>query len=103
IGGGSTDEHTAVGTAVGAALSSFCSFGAGALIPVLPFLVGLPGPAALVTAATLVGITLLCTGVIVGLLSGGPPLRRALRQLLIGFGAAGSTYLLGLWLGTGAG
>jgi len=56
-----------------------------------------------VTAATLVGITLLCTGVIVGLLSGGPPLRRALRQLLIGFGAAGCTYLLGLLFGTATG
>ena len=41
IGGRSTDEHTAVGTAVGAALSSFCSFGSGALIPVLPYLFGL--------------------------------------------------------------
>jgi vacuolar iron transporter family protein len=103
IGGRSADEHTAVGTAWGAALSSFCSFGSGALIPVLPFLFGLRGPAALVTAATLVGITLLCTGVIVGLLSGGPPLRRALRQLLIGFGAAGCTYLLGLLFGTTSG
>lgn len=71
IGGRSTDENAAVGTAVGAALSSFCSFASGALIPVLPYLAGLQGPAALVTAATLVGITLLCTGVIVGLLSGG--------------------------------
>ena len=100
---GSTDEHAAVGTALGAALSSFCSFASGALIPVLPYLFGLQGPAALVTAATLVGITLLCTGVIVGLLSGGPPGRRAVRQLLIGFGAAGVTYLLGLLFGTAAG
>jgi VIT1/CCC1 family predicted Fe2+/Mn2+ transporter len=101
--GTKSDEHAAVGTAAGAALSSFCSFASGALIPVLPYLFGLQGWAALVTAATLVGITLLCTGVIVGLLSGGPPLRRALRQLLIGFGAAGFTYLLGLLFGTAAG
>ena len=103
IGAGSADEHAAIGTAFGAALASFCSFASGALIPVLPYLAGLQGTAALVTAATLVGITLLCTGVIVGLLSGGPPLRRALRQLLIGFGAAGVTYLLGLLFGTAAG
>ena len=32
----------------------------------------------------------------VGLLSGGSPIKRALRQLLIGYGAAGITYLLGL-------
>ena len=36
----------------------------------------------------LVGIALLSTGAMVGLLSGGAPLRRALRQLAIGFGAA---------------
>jgi VIT1/CCC1 family predicted Fe2+/Mn2+ transporter len=101
--GRSTDEHAAVGTAFGAALSSFCSFASGALIPVLPYLVGLQGLAALVSAAVLVGIVLLCTGVIVGLVSGGPPLRRALRQLLIGFGAAGITYLLGLAFGTATG
>jgi VIT1/CCC1 family predicted Fe2+/Mn2+ transporter len=36
-------------------------------------------------------------------LSGGPPLRRALRQLLIGYGAATVTYLLGLLFGAGIG
>ena len=40
---------------------------------------------------------------IVGLLSGAPPLRRALRQLLIGYGAAATTYLLGLAVGGGLG
>jgi vacuolar iron transporter family protein len=97
---GPGDEHTAIGTAFGAAAASFCSFASGALIPVLPYLVGLQGLAAVVTAAVLVGIALLGTGVIVGLLSGGPPLRRGLRQLLIGYGAAGITYLLGLLFGT---
>ncbi|MGO9383019.1 MAG: hypothetical protein ACLP4W_13225 [Mycobacterium sp.] len=43
------------------------------------------------------------TGAIVGLLSGGPPVRRALRQLLIGYGAATITYLVGLLFGTGLG
>lgn len=57
----------------------------------------------MVVAGVLVGIALLATGVIVGLLSGGPPLRRALRQLLIGYGAAAITYLLGLLFGTGLG
>jgi VIT1/CCC1 family predicted Fe2+/Mn2+ transporter len=37
---------------------------------------------------------------VVGLLSGGPPLRRALRQLMIGYGAAAVTYVLGLLFGT---
>jgi VIT1/CCC1 family predicted Fe2+/Mn2+ transporter len=41
------------------------------------------------------------TGATVGLLSGGSPLRRALRQLLIGYGAAAVTYGLGLLFGAG--
>ncbi len=53
----------------------------------------------MLVAAGLVGVTLLGTGVIVGLLSGAPPMRRAMRQLMIGYGAAGITYLLGLLVG----
>jgi vacuolar iron transporter family protein len=48
-----------------------------------------------VIAAALVGIALLGTGAVVGLLSGASPLKRALRQLAIGYGAAAATYLLG--------
>jgi hypothetical protein len=72
---------------LGAAASSFCFFASGALVPVLPYLFGLQGLIAVMVAAVLVGIVLLSTGVVVGLLSGGPPVRRALRQLLIGYGA----------------
>ena len=94
------DEHEAIGTGMGAAISSFCFFASGALLPVLPYLFGMEGVAAIVVAAVLVGLALLATGAVVGLLSGGPPLKRALRQLVIGLGAAGVTYLLGLLFGT---
>jgi VIT1/CCC1 family predicted Fe2+/Mn2+ transporter len=94
-----TAEPDFIGTAWGAAFSSFCFFASGALIPVLPYLFGATGVTAVVTAAALVGLALLATGAIGGLLSGGSPLRRALRQLAIGFGAAGVTYLLGLAFG----
>ena len=93
------DEHESVGTGLGAAASSFCFFAGGALIPVLPYIVGLEEVTAVVVAVVLVGMALLTTGAIVGLLSGGPPLRRALRQLAIGIGAAGATYALGLFFG----
>lgn len=89
-------DHEVVGGAVGAALSSFLFFASGAIIPVLPWIFGLSGLAAVVTALVLVGVALLGTGAMVGLLSGGPPLKRALRQLVIGFGAAAVTYGLGL-------
>jgi len=47
----------------------------------------------------LVGLALMLTGATVGVLSGGPPLRRALRQLAIGAGAAAVTYGLGVLFG----
>ena len=101
-GGAGAESHEAVGTGLRAGVSSFCFFASGALVPVLPYLCGLQGVAAQIVAAALVGAALVTTGVIVGLLSGGPPLRRAGRQLLIGYGAAAITYLLGLLFGTGA-
>jgi VIT1/CCC1 family predicted Fe2+/Mn2+ transporter len=96
------DDHEAIGSGMNAAISSFCFFASGAVIPILPYLFGLDGWPAIGVAATLVGIALLGTGAVVGVLSGASPLRRALRQLAIGFGAAVVTYLLGLLFGTGA-
>jgi vacuolar iron transporter family protein len=93
---GVPNGHDVVGSAWGAALSSFLFFASGAIIPVLPWIFGLSGLAAVLVALLLVGIALMSTGAMVGLLSGAPPLRRALRQLLIGFGAAAVTYALGL-------
>lgn len=96
------DEHVAIGTGLGAAVSSFCFFASGAVLPVLPFLFGLEGTVAIAAAAVTVGLALLATGAIVGLVTGGRPSACALRQLAIGFGAAAVTYLLGLMFGTGA-
>ncbi|MBG6055780.1 VIT1/CCC1 family predicted Fe2+/Mn2+ transporter [Salinibacterium sp. CAN_S4] len=109
VGGRSTapvlrpQDHEAVGSAIGAALSSFCFFASGAIIPVLPYLFGAEGSTAVIISAVLVGLALLGTGAIVGLLAGASPFKRALRQLAIGFGAAGVTYLLGLLFGVSAG
>lgn len=93
------DEHEAVGSAFGAAASSFLFFASGAIVPVLPYLFGAEGLTAVLIAAVLVGIALLATGATVGLLSGTSPMSRALRQLAIGYGAAAATYLLGLLFG----
>lgn len=89
-----------LGSAWGAAISSFCLFASGALVPLLPYLVGMSGGAAMIVAAVLVGAVLLGTGAIVGVLSGASPWTRALRQIAIGYGAAAVTYLLGLAFGT---
>ena len=93
------ENHESVGTAWGAAISSFLFFASGAVIPLLPYLLGATGLAAVIWAAALVGVALLITGSVVGVLSGGPPLRRALRQLAIGYLAAAATYLLGYLFG----
>ena len=45
----------------------------------LPWLFGLSGAPAIVTALALVGAALMGTGAAVGLLSGAPPLRRGLQ------------------------
>jgi VIT1/CCC1 family predicted Fe2+/Mn2+ transporter len=97
------DKHEAVGTGLGAATSSFLFFGSGAILPVLPYLFGLEGNVALMVAGIIVGLALLTTGAIVALLSGGAPLKMALRQLAIGYGAAAVTYLLGMLFGTSTG
>ncbi len=84
-----------VGSARGAALSSFLFFSVGAIVPVIPYLCGATGILAAVIAAIAVGVVLLATGAVVGVVSGASPLRRALRQLAIGYGAAAVTYALG--------
>lgn len=91
--------HTEIGTAWNAAFGSFFFFSIGALLPLLPFLLGLSGTAGVVTSLVIVGIALLLTGGIVGILSGKPPLLRAVRQLAVGYGAAAVTYALGLAFG----
>ncbi|MBA8816198.1 VIT1/CCC1 family predicted Fe2+/Mn2+ transporter [Microbacterium halimionae] len=96
------DSHDVVGSAFGAATSSFLFFASGAIIPVVPWIFGAEGLLAVVVALLLVGIALMATGAAVGLLSGAPPLARALRQLAIGFGAAAITYVLGLLFGVSA-
>lgn len=93
------DEHEALGSAFGASSSSFCFFASGALIPILPYIFGLSGLPAVIVSLVLVGIALMATGGVVGLLSGASPAKRGLRQLAIGLGAAGVTYVLGLFFG----
>lgn len=94
------EDREETGSARSAALFSFFSFALGAFIPILPLVAGLGGSWAAILALSLVGVFLLLTGGITGILSGKPPLYRALRQLFIGFGAAAVTYTLGLLFGT---
>ena len=89
-----------IGTPARAAISSFICFALGALLPLIPYIFRLDGVLAAGISVVLVGIALMFTGGIVGVLSGRAPAPRAFRQLAVGYGAAGATYLLGLLFGT---
>jgi vacuolar iron transporter family protein len=99
VGGSDVVGTDVVGSAVGAAGFSFVAFATGAVVPILPFLVT-SGIAAIAIAAVVVGVALFATGATVGVLSGGPLLRRGVRQLGIGAAAAVVTYGLGRLFGT---
>lgn len=98
-----SNSFAEIGSAWSASLSSFAFFASGALIPILPYIFGMSGLWALGLAAAMVGVALLFTGGVVGLLSGSSPLARGLRQLAIGYGAAAVTYVLGLLFGANVG
>jgi VIT1/CCC1 family predicted Fe2+/Mn2+ transporter len=83
-------------SALFAGLSSLLAFSVGALIPLLPYLAGLPvlGAALAVAAAAL-----LAGGMVVGRLTGRPVLRSGLRQLALGAVAIAVTFVVGSLVG----
>jgi VIT1/CCC1 family predicted Fe2+/Mn2+ transporter len=80
-----------------AAVSSLIAFSLGALIPLLPYLAGLP-----VLGATLgiAAVALLGGGMAVGRLTGRPLLRSGLRQLALGGVAVVVTFAVGSLIGS---
>jgi vacuolar iron transporter family protein len=80
-----------------AGISSLIAFSLGALIPLLPYLAGLP-----VLGATLgiAAVALLGGGMAVGRLTGRPVLRSGLRQLALGAVAVAVTFAVGGLIGS---
>jgi len=86
----------------GGGVSSLIAFSAGALIPLLPYLAGLPGMgAALAASLGIAAVALLTGGMVVGSLTGRPLLRSGLRQLALGALAVGVTFAVGSLIGGG--
>ncbi|WP_436774052.1 VIT1/CCC1 transporter family protein [Yinghuangia sp. YIM S09857] len=83
-----------------AAGSSFLSFGIGAVLPLLPYLLG---ATALWPALILTMIGLFAAGAVVSRVTGRPWWFGGSRQLLLGGAAGGLTYLLGMAIGQGIG
>lgn len=87
-----------LGSPVGAATSSFLSFGVGALLPLLPFLF-LSGWDGILTSAGVAAVALFTVGAALSLFTGRDPLWSGVRMLIIGAIAALVTYGLGSLIG----
>lgn len=87
-----------LGSPIGAGVSSFLSFGLGALVPLLPFLLG-AGGAAFAVAIALVAAALCLVGAASAWLTGQSPLRGGVRLLVVGGGAGLVAYFIGRLLG----
>jgi VIT1/CCC1 family predicted Fe2+/Mn2+ transporter len=81
-----------------AALSSFGAFTAGALVPVLPYLLG---ATSLLVPVLLALVGLFLAGALVSRFTDRSALYSGGRQLLLGAAAAGLTYAVGSLVGTG--
>ncbi len=81
-----------------AAGTSFLLFAVGAIFPVMPFFV-LHGTTAVIASLLLSGLALALIGAGTSLFTGRGALFSGLRQLLIGYAAAGVTYGLGMVAG----
>jgi vacuolar iron transporter family protein len=80
------------------AASSFAAFAAGAVVPVLPWLVA-SGTAALAWSVALSAAALLLVGAGISLLTGRSVVRSGVRQLLVGGLAAAATFGIGRLIG----
>jgi VIT1/CCC1 family predicted Fe2+/Mn2+ transporter len=72
-----------LGSPWSAALSSLLAFALGAIVVVLPYLVG-SGTGALLAAVVLAGLALFGVGAVIGMLNGRSAARAGARQLLVG-------------------
>jgi len=81
-----------------AAGASFVCFALGAVVPVIPFILG-SGTAAVVAAAIASGCAMFAVGALASIFTGQGPLRSGLRQTLIGLGVAAITFAIGRAVG----
>ena len=89
-----------LGSAWSAAGFSFACFATGALVPLLPFLLGTGGA---IASALLAAIAIFGLGAAISLFTGRRALLGGLRMLVIGIAAAAITYGLGYAFGVGVG
>ena len=92
-----------LGSPWGAALFSFLAFAAGAILPLVPFLFGLPLGSAVIAAAACAGVALFGVGAALSLFTGRNAWLGGLRMVVIGGGAGAVTWFIGTLLGAAIG
>lgn len=88
-----------LGSPWGAAIFSFLAFAAGAVVPLVPFLLGLPLGRSVALAAMIAGVALFGVGATLSLFTGRNAWLGGLRMVAIGGGAGAVTWLIGSLLG----
>ena len=91
-----------LGSPWGAAISSFLSFAAGALLPLAPFVVA-PGPRALPIAIGATAVALFGVGALLSLFTGRNALYSGARMMALGAMAGGITFAIGRLAGVAIG
>ena len=86
------------GSAYEAALASFMLFALGAVVPILPFFVT-AGRVAVIASVGLSGLGLFAIGAAITIFTGVTVWRPGCRQLSLGLGAAGVTFVIGRIIG----
>ena len=84
-------------SAIMAGGASLLAFSVGALVPLLPYLFGLP---VLAAALAITAVAMAAGGMVVGRLTGRPLVRSGLRQLALGALAVGVTFAVGSLIGS---
>ncbi len=92
------DSHE-LPSAVLAGIASLIAFSLGALLPLLPYLIGAPS---LISSLAIVGVALVVGGIVVGRLTGRPLLLSGARQLVLGAIAVAVTFAIGQLIGSPA-
>jgi VIT1/CCC1 family predicted Fe2+/Mn2+ transporter len=92
-----------LGSPLGAASSSFLAFALGAVLPLLPFLIGLPAHSVMGWTIGVTAIALAAVGMLISLFTGRNAWLGAARMVAIGGGAGVIAWWVGSWLGVALG
>jgi len=92
-----------LGSPWGAAIYSFLAFALGAIVPLAPFVLGLPLQQAITVAAVTAGLALFGVGAALSLFTGRSAVGGGVRMVLIGGGAGIATWIIGSLLGAAIG